>query len=193
MTIRFLLIVMFTLTLSACEAVEELAPEGLMNDEGPSVFERLIDSLAGRCGQNLARSELPRPVEGAVVTSTVNAYRIINGQARPHYGTDFGAPTGTPIIAIADGVIEERRLKGSFGNYIQVEHGHGYDTRYAHMSRFEAGLAVGDCVSQGDVIGYVGSTGRSTGPHLHIEIRKNDKALFPRELGLSWAKGSRGP
>ena len=124
-----------------------------------------------------------------MVTSTVNAYRIINGQARPHYGTDFGAPTGTPIIAIADGVIEERRRKGSFGNYIQVEHGHGYDTRYAHMSRFEAGLAVGDCVSQGDVIGYVGSTGRSTGPHLHIEIRKHDKALFPRELGLKLAQG----
>lgn len=193
MPTRFLLAIVFTLSLSACEAVEELSSDSSAPDTGPSMFERLIDSLAGRCGQNLSRIEIPRPVENAVVTSTVNAYRIINGVARPHYGTDFGAPTGTPIIAIADGVIEERRPKGSFGNYLQIDHGHGYDTRYAHLSRFESGLTVGDCVNQGDVIGYVGSTGRSTGPHLHIELRKHDKALFPSDLGLNWPKGSRGP
>jgi len=92
------------------------------------------------------------------------------GFSKMHKGVDFGAPTGTPIFAAGNGTVVEIGRKGSYGNYIRVRHNGEYQTAYAHMSKFAKGVKKGDKVKQGQVIGYVGATGRVTGPHLHYEI-----------------------
>ena len=95
-----------------------------------------------------------------------------------HNGVDLAAPSGTPIYATADGTVERANYFGSYGNYIQIGHGNAIETRYAHLSRII--VADGQEVRKGDLIGYVGSTGRSTGPHLHYEVRIDGKAVDPR-------------
>jgi murein DD-endopeptidase MepM/ murein hydrolase activator NlpD len=92
------------------------------------------------------------------------------GFSKMHKGVDFAAPTGTPIYAAGDGVVEMAKVFGGYGNYVRLRHNSGYSTAYAHMNRFGKGVSLGARVHQGDVIGYVGTTGRSTGPHLHYEI-----------------------
>ncbi|GAB5539801.1 MAG: M23 family metallopeptidase [Salibacteraceae bacterium] len=95
-----------------------------------------------------------------------------------HAGMDFTAPTGTPIYATGDGkVIRADRASRGYGNHVRLDHGFGYVTLYAHMSKID--VKVGDSVKRGEVIGYVGNTGKSNGPHLHYEVRKNDKAVNP--------------
>jgi murein DD-endopeptidase MepM/ murein hydrolase activator NlpD len=89
---------------------------------------------------------------------------------RPHNGVDWACASGTPIMAAGNGVIEEMGLKGENGNYIRIRHANGYKTAYAHLSRYGQGMAVGVRVRQGQTIGYVGSTGVSSGPHLHFEV-----------------------
>jgi murein DD-endopeptidase MepM/ murein hydrolase activator NlpD len=101
---------------------------------------------------------------------------------RLHAGIDVGAPTGSPIVAATDGCLSFRGQQGGYGNMILIEHGGGVVTAYAHQSRFADGVAVGDCVLAGDTIGFVGSTGNSTGPHLHFEVRVNGTAQDP----LGW-------
>ena len=123
---------------------------------------------------------LRRPTSGRV-TSHFNPRRRnpVSGRVRPHEGTDFGAPTGTPIVASADGVITRRSTWGGYGKIIVIDHGGGWTTRYAHMSRYASGLRVGSRVTQNQTIGFVGSTGNSTGPHLHFEIRRGGTAIDP--------------
>lgn len=98
-------------------------------------------------------------------------------QRRQHNGVDLAAPRGTPVYATADGVIETARYFGSYGNYVQIGHGSDLETRYAHLSRYT--VRAGDEVRKGDLIGYVGSTGRSTGPHLHYEVRVDGQPVNP--------------
>lgn len=113
--------------------------------------------------------------------STSSSYGMrthpVLGGTRAHKGIDLSAPTGTPIYATADGVVERADWFSSYGLYIAIEHGGDIETRYAHMSRLA--VAAGERVKKGDVIGYVGSTGRSTGPHLHYEVRVSGQAVNP--------------
>ena len=99
------------------------------------------------------------------------------GGTRSHKGIDLAAPTGTPIYATADGVVGKAEWFSSYGMYVSLQHGGELETRYAHMSRIA--VAAGERVRKGDVIGYVGSTGRSTGPHLHYEVRVGGEAVNP--------------
>ncbi len=103
----------------------------------------------------------------------------ILGYTIMHWGADFGAPIGTPIRAPGEGTITQVKRKGSYGLYIQIKHNSEYSTAYAHMSRFHEKSRVGRKVKAGDIIGYVGNTGRSTGPHLHWELIKNGKKINP--------------
>jgi murein DD-endopeptidase MepM/ murein hydrolase activator NlpD len=99
-----------------------------------------------------------------------------------HTGADWATATGTPIIAAGNGVIEEEGRKGGNGNYIRIKHANGYETAYSHMSRFQPGLGPGAKVNQGQVIGYVGSTGFSSGPHLHFEVLINHNFVDPMTI-----------
>lgn len=104
------------------------------------------------------------------------------GYVKNHKGVDFAAPRGTPILAAGSGTVERANRYGSFGNYIRIRHTDGYKTAYAHLSKFARGVKAGKYVKQDQVIGYVGTTGRSTGPHLHYEVHYNGKAINPRRL-----------
>lgn len=113
--------------------------------------------------------------------STSSGYGLrthpVLGGTRSHKGIDLAAPTGTPIYATADGTVGKAEWYSSYGMYVQIAHGAQLETRYAHMSRIA--VAAGQQVRKGDVIGYVGSTGRSTGPHLHYEVRVAGEAVNP--------------
>ena len=101
---------------------------------------------------------------------------------RPHYGVDYGAPVGTPVMTTSDGVVVEARYKRAEGNVIRVKHTSRIETSYLHLSRFAKGIKPGTRVVQGDVIGYVGSTGLATGPHLDYRVREDGKWLDPLKL-----------
>jgi murein DD-endopeptidase MepM/ murein hydrolase activator NlpD len=101
-----------------------------------------------------------------------------------HKGLDFAAPSGTPIYAAGKGVIERANRFSSFGNYVKIRHNDKYQTAYAHLKGFARGIKKGVHVKQGQVIGYVGTTGRSTGPHLHYEVHVNGKAVNPQSVDL---------
>ena len=125
------------------------------------------------------------PVNGARITSRFGMRRHpILGYTKMHTGVDFAAPFGTPIKAAGNGVIEKIARVGAYGKYIRIRHANGYKTAYAHMKGFAKGLKVGSRVRQNQVIGYVGSTGRSTGPHLHYEVLVNNKQVNPQKLKL---------
>ena len=96
-----------------------------------------------------------------------------------HQGIDFAAGTGTPVYAASDGVVVEARRWGGYGNWVRIRHSNGLETGYGHLSRFARGLRAGQRVSQGQVVAYVGSTGASTGPHLHYEIWRNGQRINP--------------
>ncbi len=119
------------------------------------------------------------PLQGGfALTSSFGASRLSAfGGRRSHLGVDLAAPTGTPIVATLDGTVSAAEWRGGYGLYIAVEHGGGMQTRYGHLSRLN--VRPGQRIHKGDVIGYVGSTGRSTGPHLHYEVRENGQALNP--------------
>ena len=106
------------------------------------------------------------------------------GYTRAHNGTDFAAPTGTPIFAAGNGVVERANRFGSFGNYVRIRHANGFETAYAHLNGFARGMQAGTRVTQGQVIAYVGTTGRSTGPHLHYEVHLNGRPVNPMTLDL---------
>jgi len=118
------------------------------------------------------------PLEGAQLTSNygMRTHPVLGGR-RKHSGIDLAAPTGTPVYATANGVIGRADWFSSYGLYISINHGASMETRYAHLSRLA--VAAGDNVKKGDLIGYVGSTGRSTGPHLHYEVRVDGLAVNP--------------
>lgn len=118
------------------------------------------------------------PLEGAQLTSGygMRTHPVLGGRRR-HSGIDLAAPTGTPVYATADGLVGRADWFSSYGLYISIDHGADMETRYAHLSRLA--VAAGDNVKKGDLIGYVGSTGRSTGPHLHYEVRIDGVAVNP--------------
>jgi len=118
------------------------------------------------------------PVQGFRLTSPFgNREHPILGGVRMHEGVDLAVPTGTPIYAPADGLVEMAKRFGSYGNFIEIEHGGHMETRYGHLSAYN--VTAGQYVHKGDVIGYVGSTGRATGPHLHYEVRIDGHAVDP--------------
>ena len=137
-------------------------------------------------GKSLQRAFLRTPVPGRRVTSGFSYNRLhpILKVRRPHLGVDYGAPRGTPIVATADGKVIRASRKGGYGKTIILRHGQNYRTLYAHLSRYAKGLRKGKWVKKGQVIGYVGSTGLSTGPHLHYEIHVDGKARNPLSLKL---------
>jgi murein DD-endopeptidase MepM/ murein hydrolase activator NlpD len=114
------------------------------------------------------------PVKNSKITSSFNLHRFhpILHYTRPHYGTDYAAPSGTPIMSVADGVVEEAKYSGTNGNYVKIQHKNTYETQYLHMSRFARGIKTGTIVKQKQVIGYVGSTGLATGPHVCFRFKK---------------------
>ena len=134
-------------------------------------------------GRSAARSLLKTPVSGARLTSGFGMrVHPLLGYSKMHTGVDFGAPQGTPIHAGGDGVIYQAGRETGFGNTIVIQHNGKYKTLYAHMRGFAAGIRAGVHVNQGQVIGYVGSTGRSTGPHLHYEVRIDDRPTDPTSI-----------
>ena len=127
-----------------------------------------------------------RPLEGGGTLRSRFGYRIhpIFKTRRLHTGVDLAAPSGTPIYAAGDGVIEYYKWQSGYGNKIEIKHVNGYETAYGHMSRYVDGLGVGSRVRQGQLVGYVGSTGQSTGPHLHFEIKINGNLVDPLSVKL---------
>jgi len=134
-------------------------------------------------GRSLKKNLMVTPVEGARISSGYGRRRHpILGYSRMHKGLDFAAPTGTPIMAAGDGVVEWACRKGGYGNAVQLRHANSYTTLYAHMRRFGRGVRSGVRVKQGQVIGYVGSTGMSTGPHLHYEVHHHGRHINPASI-----------
>ena len=134
-------------------------------------------------GESVRKELLRTPIDGARITSAYGM-RTLFGYTRMHKGVDFGAPTGTPILAAGDGVVDYVGRNGAYGNYVRLRHNSTYQTAYAHMSRFASGLARGKRVRQGETIGYVGNSGRSTGPHLHYEVMVDGELIDPMSLRL---------
>lgn len=141
------------------------------------------DSYSGyynKNGESVKKALLRTPINGAHITSGFGMRKHpLLGYSKMHKGIDFGAYTGTPIYAAGDGTIEEAGPKGGYGNYVRIKHSNNYSTAYGHASRIARGIHRGTHVKQGQVIAYVGSTGRSTGPHLHYEILVNGNQVNP--------------
>ena len=135
-------------------------------------------------GESMRKAFLRNPLDVFRISSNFNPRRrhpILN-TIRAHKGTDYAAPTGTPIRATSDGRITRASRYGSFGNLVTIKHSGGFETKYAHLSRFASGISRGDRVRQGEVIGYVGATGGATGPHLHYEFLVNGIHQNPRTI-----------
>ena len=142
-----------------------------------------------REGKNVKKSILKTPLDGARISSNFGMRKHpISGFNKMHKGVDFAAPTGTPIYAGGNGIIEFIGSNGGYGKYIRIRHNNGYKTAYAHLSNYKKGISKGVRVNQGEVIGYVGSTGNSTGPHLHYEIIYQNKHINPLKLKLPSGK-----
>lgn len=134
-------------------------------------------------GRSMRKFLMKTPIDGARISSSFgNRRHPILGYTRLHSGTDFAAPTGTPIYAAGNGTIELAQRNGGYGNYVRIRHANGYQTAYAHMHRFGRGIRKGIRVRQGQIIGYVGTTGRSTGPHLHYEVVHNGRKVNPQRI-----------
>tara|TARA_Y100001970_G_scaffold64725_1_gene82847 strand:+ start:1205 stop:2512 length:1308 start_codon:yes stop_codon:yes gene_type:complete len=142
-----------------------------------------------RDGKNVKKSILKTPLDGAKISSNFGMRKHpISGFNKMHKGVDFAAPIGTPIYAGGNGVIEFVGYNGGYGKYIRIRHNNGYKTAYAHLNSYRKGISKGIRVNQGDIIGYVGNTGRSTGPHLHYEIIYQNEQINPMTLKLPSGK-----
>ena len=136
-------------------------------------------------GKSIQKALMKTPINGARLSSSYGMRKHpISGYNKMHKGVDFAAPIGTPIFAAGNGVIEYVGRNGGYGKYIRIRHDSTYKTAYAHLNGYKKGISSGVRVKQGDVIGYVGSTGKSTGPHLHYEIIVNGKQINPATLKL---------
>ena len=136
-------------------------------------------------GRSVRKALLRTPIDGARLSSRYGRRKHpILGYTRMHRGVDFAAPTGTPIYAAGAGTVDYKGRKGAYGRYIRIRHNAEYSTAYAHLSRYARGLSRGKRVKQGDVIGYVGSSGRSTGPHLHYEILRQGRQTNPMKVKM---------
>ena len=144
-------------------------------------------------GQSIKKTLMKTPINGARLSSSYGMRKHpILGYNKMHQGTDFAAPTGTPIMASGSGVILKAAWCGGGGNCVKIKHNSTYSTVYAHMSKFARGIKKGVRVNQGQIIGYVGSTGMSTGPHLHYEVVKNGKKINSQKLKLPSGKKLKG-
>lgn len=136
-------------------------------------------------GESVKKGLMRTPIDGARISSNFgNRRHPILGYTKMHKGVDFAAPTGTPIMAAGDGRVEKIGPFSSYGNYILIRHSGPYATAYAHLCRFSRGLKVGKTVRQGQIIGYVGCTGRATGPHLHYELIKAGVQINPKSIQM---------
>ncbi|MFZ6863355.1 peptidoglycan DD-metalloendopeptidase family protein [Undibacterium sp. Ji67W] len=134
-------------------------------------------------GKSLKKAFLKSPLAFTRISSGFSMrVHPISGQWKQHKGVDFAAGIGTPIRATADGVVDSAAMSGGYGNLVVIKHWGGYSTAYAHMQRFAPGIRKGSHVSQGEVIGFVGTTGWSTGPHVHYEFRVNNDARDPLSI-----------
>ncbi len=140
-------------------------------------------------GKSIVKSLMKTPINGARLSSSFGMRKHpILGFNKMHRGTDFAAPTGTPIMASGSGTVTRARWCGGGGNCVKIRHNSTYETIYAHMSKFARGIKEGKKVKQGQIIGYVGSTGMSTGPHLHYEVVVNGKKVNSQKLKLPSGK-----
>ena len=168
---------------------EDLEDGGLVNAAGDIVAApRIAVAVPSRM-----------PLDTSRMTSNygMRTHPVLGGRGA-HHGIDLAAPSGTPVFATADGMVGMAQYYSSYGNYVQIEHGGALQTRYAHLSDYT--VQAGDMVRKGDLIGYVGSTGRSTGPHLHYEVRVDGQPVNPQpymqaEVAVSTdaAEGRGGP
>ncbi|MBW3628091.1 MAG: M23 family metallopeptidase [Gemmatimonadetes bacterium] len=138
-------------------------------------------------GRSLEETGWAGPLAAMRVTSAFGSRRMhpILQRILPHAGVDYGARTGTPVRATADGVIALAGRSGGYGNLVEVQHPNGYSTRYAHLSGFGPGVRRSRWVRQGEVIGFVGMTGLATGPHLHYEVRRDGRAVDPGRIAMA--------
>ena len=144
-------------------------------------------------GENVKKSILKTPIDGARLSSTFGIRKHpILGYNKMHRGVDFAASKGTSVFAGGNGTIEFAGKNGGYGNYIRIRHNNEYKTAYAHLLGFKKGISTGIRVNQGNVIGYVGSSGRSTGPHLHYEIIYQNEQINPLTLKLPSGKKLKG-
>ena len=144
-------------------------------------------------GKSITKSLMKTPINGARLSSSFGMRKHpILGYNKMHRGTDFAAPSGTPIMASGSGTIKRARWCGGGGNCIKIKHNSTYETIYAHMKAFAKGIKEGKKVKQGQIIGYVGSTGLSTGPHLHYEVLVNGKKVNSQKLKLPSGKILKG-
>jgi murein DD-endopeptidase MepM/ murein hydrolase activator NlpD len=144
-------------------------------------------------GKSVKKALMKTPINGARLSSSFGMRKHpIDGFNKMHRGTDFAAPTGTPIMASGDGVVKKAGWCGGGGNCVKIKHNSTYQTVYAHMSKFARGIKSGVRVKQGQTIGYVGSTGKSTGPHLHYEVIVNGKKVNSQKLKLPSGKILKG-
>jgi murein DD-endopeptidase MepM/ murein hydrolase activator NlpD len=143
-----------------------------------------ISGYYGRSGSPIKKQFLRAPLKFTRITSDFSLKRFhpVLQRFRPHYGVDYGAPTGTPVMSTADGVVVAATFDRGEGNYVKIRHNLRTETSYLHLSRFASGIKRGAKVNQGDVIGYVGMTGLATGPHLDYRVSENGRWLNPREL-----------
>jgi len=144
-------------------------------------------------GKSVKKALMKTPINGARLSSPFGMRKHpIDGFTKMHKGTDFAAPMGTPIMASGDGVVKKASWCGGGGNCVVIKHNSTYQTIYAHMSKFASGIRSGARVKQGQIIGYVGSTGKSTGPHLHYEVVVNGKKINSQTLKLPSGKILKG-
>ena len=144
-------------------------------------------------GKSVKKALMKTPINGARLSSPFGMRKHpIDGYNKMHRGTDFAAPKGTPIMASGNGVVKKAGWCGGGGNCVKIRHNSTYQTIYAHMSKFARGIKVGVRVKQGQTIGYVGSTGKSTGPHLHYEVIVNGKKVNSQKLKLPSGKILKG-
>jgi murein DD-endopeptidase MepM/ murein hydrolase activator NlpD len=137
-------------------------------------------------GESAKSMLMKTPVDGARISSTFGArLHPILGYTRMHKGIDFAVPSGTPVMAAGSGKVTFRGWAGEYGNMVVVDHGSGYSTAYAHLSRFAEGTHVGEHVSQGEVVAFSGMTGLATGPHLHYEIRVHNNQVNPTSVKIA--------
>ena len=139
-------------------------------------------------GQEVKKAFLKSPLKYGRMSSPYSLDRKhpVTGENKPHFGTDYAAPTGTPILAVADGIVTKREFKANNGNYVKIRHDKKYESQYLHMSEFVPAVVTGSRVRQGEVIGYVGATGLATGPHVCFRFWRNGQQVDHRaEKGAS--------
>jgi murein DD-endopeptidase MepM/ murein hydrolase activator NlpD len=144
-------------------------------------------------GRSAKKFLMRTPINGARLTSGFGRrVHPVLGYTKMHEGIDFGTPIGTPVLAAGDGVVSRASVMGGYGNVVDIAHDGTWSTRYGHLSRFAPNLRAGDRVTQGQVIAYSGNTGRSTGPHLHYEVRRMGQAINPMGVGVPTGRSLAG-